>query len=190
MGTITQDRIAELERENQSLAEKLVCKRCGFDNKKDSYDIDEELLKDYYRKLLTQNYFSKEYALLDDNILLVLEEPTNALALAYGKLHTLLGSVMPIYAPDLLAISFIKSIKYKTDDGLVTKYEADQDERYNIIKGITVSNIDSCIPEYFKNLNQVVAIGIKNTVLDFHALCISLGEATRDKNFWKGAGLV
>lgn len=183
------ERIAELELEVSILRDKMICKRCGHDNNKDDVKINEELLKDYYKSMLRQSPFKKEYELMSGSILVTCVEPSRKLISLYSSLWDMLGTEMTRYSLDLLSIMLVESISYKTPDGLEERYKMEPEERLQLFKGIDRYSVDNLIPEYFQNMPQVVSIAIQRTVADFNATCLALGEAAQDENFWKGAGL-
>lgn len=188
MNNPNDDRITELTIENAKLKSNLVCKRCGFDNSHDISAISEDLLKDYYKKMLTQQPFSKEYSLLDDNIIVTCVEPSRKLLSRYANSWDILGSRAVQYATDLLCLMLVEKIQYKEETGLVTKFETTAEERELFFSSFTAETIESLLPDFYQNIPQVVLIGIKRAVGTFNELCLDMAEAIQDENFWKGAG--
>ena len=181
--------IEELEKENKELREMSICKRCGFDNAK-QLEVDPTLIKEYYKKLLLQEPFTKEYSLINDHIQVVCEETNRRLITTHSRLWETFGASMSTYAADILTLMYVKSISYKTEEGIKVKYEATEEDRYNLLRGLTPATIDDLIPEFFQKTQHVVLTGIKRAVSEFNTLCLLLAEETQDANFWKGAGLV
>lgn len=183
------EKIAALELEVAALRSKMVCKRCGHDNNKEDVKINEELLKDYYKSMIRQVAFKKEYELMSGNIVVTCVEPSRKLISLYSSLWDMLGTEMTRYSLDLLSIMLIESVSYKTAEGLEERYKMTAEERLELFSGITRMSVDNLIPKYFQDLPQVVSIALQRTVADFNATCLALGEAAQDENFWKGAGL-
>lgn len=180
--------IAELRFENSKLKEQTLCKRCGFDNTQDLPKVSPELLKEYYKNILTQQSFKKEYSLLDDNIIVTCIEPSRKLLSMYANSWDILGNRAVQYAPDLLCIMLVESIKYKENGDIVTKYEKTLEERETFFRTFDADNIEDLLPDFYQKLPQVILIGIKHVVGAFNELCLNMAEAIQDENFWKGVG--
>jgi hypothetical protein len=183
------EKIAKLMEENAKLKNQLVCKRCGFDNKHEKYEVDQEAIKDYYKSLLAQEPFKKTYDILNGTYSITCEEPTRQLLAAYTLCWDKLDSTIVQYAPDLLSLMVINKIEKITSDGLETVYDMPMDERLKMFRGITFENIENVIPDYYQNMPQVILLAVKGVTAAFNALCLQLGEAALDENFWKGVGL-
>ena len=113
-----------------------ICQRCGFDNSQ-KIKVDPELLHDYYKKLLIQQPFEKEYHLCNEAVSVVCTEPTRKLLSSYIKSWDILGSESVQYATDLLCILLISKITHKTETGFVTTYETTPEDRLNFFKSFT-----------------------------------------------------
>ena len=140
--------------------------------------------------MLIQEPFTKEYSLLNDGIQIVCEEANRRLITIHSRLWETFGASMNTYAADVLMLLYVKSISFKTSEGVVVKYEASEDDRYNLLRSLTPDTIDELLPEFFQKLQHVLLTGIKRTVSEFNNLCLLLAEEAQDENFWKGAGLV
>lgn len=182
-------KIEELENEIEKLRSLTICKRCGFDNHKE-LGVNSELVQDYYKKLLIQEPFTHEYSLINDHVQVVCEEANRRLITVHSRLWDTFGTAMNTYAADVLVFLYTKSICYKTEDGIEVKYEASEEDRYNLLRGFTPSTIDELIPDFFQKAPHIILTGIKRAVSEFNTLCLVLAEETQDENFWKGAGLV
>lgn len=180
--------ITKLQMENEKLKAQMICKRCGHDNTQELPKVSKDLLKEYYRVLLTQNVFRKEYSLLDDTIIVTCVEPTRKLLSMYANSWEILGSKAVQYAPDLLCLMLLERIQYKEDGKLVTKYETTKEEREEFFRTFDENTIETSIPEFYQNLPQVILIGLKQVVGTFNDLCLNMSEAIQDVNFWKGVG--
>ena len=182
------NKVMELTRENEKLKSMMVCKRCGFDNNNELPVIDQDLLKEYYKHILTQTPFKKEYALLNGQIIISCVEPNRKLLAKYANSWDILGNRAVQYALDLLCMMLLEKIQFKTDEGLITKYETTEEQRNELFSGITFDNIEYLFPESYQELTQVLLVSIKQVVGDFNKLCLDLAEAVHEPNFWKGVG--
>ena len=188
MADMKDKKIEELEKEIAELRELTICKRCGFDNHKE-LGVNKDLVQDYYKKLIIQEPFTKEYSLIDDHIQIVCEEANRRLITIHSRLWDTFGSAINTYAADILVLLYTKSISFKTENGIEVKYEASEEERYNLLRSLTPTTIDELIPEFFQKAQHVILTGIKRAISEFNTLCLVLAEETQDENFWKGAGL-
>jgi hypothetical protein len=184
------EKMTELTLENEKLRHMVLCKRCGFDNTQDLPKIDPNIVKEYYKHILTQAPFKKEYTLFDGQIIVTCTEPNRRLLAKYANSWDILGNRAVQYALDLLCIMLLDKIQLKTAEGIVTKYEADDEQRHEFFSAITPENIESLIPESYQSLSQVLLVSIKQIVGDFNNLCLKLAEAVHEPNFWKGVGHV
>lgn len=175
--------------ENAQLREKLVCRRCGFDNNHDKYEVDQEILKDYYRCMLAQQLFTKTYDIMDGTYSITCQEPNRRLLNAYTGCWDRLDSAITQYAPDMLCLLMVTKIERRTDEGMVTIFELPMDEKITLFRGSTFENIENVIPTSFQELSQILLSAIKGVTAAFSTLCTQLAEAALDENFWKGVGL-
>lgn len=184
------EKMTELTVENERLRNMVLCKRCGFDNTQDLPTVDPAFVKEYYKHILTQTAFKKEYTLFDGQIIVTCIEPNRKLLAKYANSWDILGSRAVQYALDLLCIMLLEKIQFKTDEGLITKYDTDEAWRNNFFTSITPENIESLFPESYQELSQALLVSIKQVVGDFNKLCLDLAEAVHEPNFWKGVGHV
>lgn len=166
-----------------------VCKRCGFDNTHEP-KVDPELLQDYYKKLLIQQPFEKEYQLLNSTVSVICTEPTRKLLSRYIQSWDILEDKSVQYAADLLCMLLISKITIKSENGLVVKYESSAQDKDIFFQSFTADTIENCLPDTYQNLPQIIVLGIKHAAQQFNDLCLQLAEAAQDENFWKGVGHV
>lgn len=183
-----QQKLDDLTVENAKLKNQLVCKRCHFDNSKEFNPLNDELIKSYFKLVLSQQAFKKEYNLFDNQMIVTLVEPTRKLLMLYINLWDILGNKAVQYAPDFLCLLLLEKIQVKGDNGLETMYNMTTEERYEMFKGITFDNVENVIPPYYQNLPQVLLVALKQTAAQFNDLCLALADRVHDENFWKGVG--
>lgn len=187
---------AELKEENVKLTdeitqlkEKIICKRCGFDNNQENVTVDMSVLKDYYKAMIAQKVFEKEYDLFDGGVILHFEEPTRKLLTSYRKCYEHLTYDLAYYASDLIAMLTLKSVYIRKDTGIEKVFSWSFDDKLNFFNSVTYDNIETLFPEYYQNLSQIVLTAIRKTALVFNETCMKAADEVHDTNFWKGAGL-
>jgi CRISPR/Cas system CMR subunit Cmr6 (Cas7 group RAMP superfamily) len=189
MNVPAEEKLAQVLVENEQLKEKLVCKRCGFDNKQDEYKVDEEIVKDYYKCMLAQEQYSKTYDIMNGAYTITCQEPTRKLLSAYVGCWDRLDHSVTQYAHDLMCLLMITRIERRTEEGIVSIFEMSSDEKLKLFRGAAFENIESVIPDTYQNLPQILLSAIKGVAQTFSALCTQIAEAALDENFWKGVGL-
>lgn len=189
MNNPTTEKLADLSVQNAALKEKLICKRCGFDNSKDEPQIDKDIVKDYYKAMLAQKNFEKKYNILNDTWHITCTEPSRKLVAAYANCWNRLDTEVIQYALDLQCLLVISKIEFVGDNGLTVKYETSMEDRMDIFNGITTDNIENVIPRFYQELPQVILLAIRNVATLFNTLCLQLSEEALNENFWRGVGL-
>jgi hypothetical protein len=189
MNVPTDEKLAQVLVENEQLKAKLVCKRCGFDNKQDEYKVDEDIIKDYYKCMLAQELYSKSYDIMNGTYTVVCQEPTRRLLNAYVGCWDRLDSSVAQYAHDLMCLLLITKIERRTESGMQVIFELSSEDKLKMFRGASFENIESVIPESYQELPQILLSAIKGVTQSFSTLCTHVAEAALDENFWKGVGL-
>lgn len=189
MNKPSNEKIAQLTEEIAQLKGKLVCARCGFDNTKDDVKLDPELIKDYYKAMLNQSLFEKEYTILNDTWRITCTEPNRKLISAYTHCWNNLDDTIVQYALDLQCLLVISKVEKITENGCTTVYSMNTEDRLNLLRSINTTNIEQQIPDFYQELPQVVLLAIRNVSNMFNSLCLRLSDEALNENFWKGVGL-
>lgn len=127
-------------------------------------------LQNFYKSLLTQSKYTKEYELFEGNVTVVCESPSNEMT---KSLVNILQE-RETHNTDYYICTYLKKVTVKTDENTIL-YEKSQQERMAILKGM--------LPKELNSMDMIIVNSIRKVVDHFAKLCLKLAEATGSINF-------
>ena len=161
------------------------CKRCGWDQREDFDIASTDLVKEYFKCMISQTPYQKRYELFNGAVTAVFEEPTGKLLRLQEKEASKRISEKDNTISDALDFAVIPALVSVTleNEGFGQKilYQADAARRAKILE-------EGIVPAELDNMPLVTLQAIRNVYGEFSQLCAQLVRAAQDENFWRGAG--
>lgn len=169
------------------LSELTVCRRCGLPVDDKPIALSDDVKKEYFKTLLTNKPFSKEYELFDGAVRITFEVAKGELVTAQRTAINNTTNMTINTINDVLLISALaKVVTYDNDtDEVKTLYIKDAAARTDALKSLS-----SSIEELEQTVDFVLLACVRRTLEEFSRLVKALTDNGLDENFYKGDGLV
>ena len=169
------------------LDELTVCRRCGMPVDDKPLSLTDDVKKEYFRTLLTNKPFRKEYDLFDGVVTVVFEVSKGALLTAQRAAMNNADIRVMHTINDIVLLSNLVSIA--TYDETVEErkflYEKDVNARIKALE-----DIEGSLNELENSVDYVLLACVRRVLDEFGILVKTLADAGLDANFYKGDGLV
>ena len=181
----------EQQRQTSVLQAKLdeltVCRRCGMQVTDKPLTLSEDVKKAYFKTLLTNKPFSKEYELFDGTVKIVFEMSKGALLTAQRTAMNKIDNMTMSAINDVVLLSNLVSISTYDSDVEESNilYEKNVDERIEAL-----SDIEGSIKVLEDTVDYVLLACVRKVMEEFGLLVKTLVDNGLDENFYKGDGLV
>lgn len=164
-----------------------VCKRCGRDVTLDLLGLSEDTKKAYFKSLLTQKPFGKEYVMFDGMLKVAFEMPHKEILSAQrSAIKSIKDTFDSQIITDIMLLSCLSAVVVvdtDTDEELVI-YEADKDARVE-----KLTDPEQAINELMSNTDYAVLTATREALTMFGKLLQAITDVGLDRNFYEGAGL-
>lgn len=164
-----------------------VCACCGRVVTEQPLQLSEDVKKAYFKAMLVQKPFTKEYTLFDGCLKVVLEMPSKDILIAQKKAIASIDNILNTQAiTDIMLLSCLVSatlIDEDADEETVI-YEADKDSRIELLE-----TPEESIESLMLKCDYAVLTAIRETLTMFGKLLNAITNVGLDKNFYEGAGL-
>lgn len=179
-----QGQVAQLQAQLDELS---ICRRCALPVNDKPLTVSEDIKKAYFKTLLTNKPFCKEYEILNGAVKIVFEMSRGRLLTAQRKALHNTANITMTTLNDVLLLSNLVSISSYDDDLEETTviYERTADERAQALDDVQAS-----IAELEETVDYVILACVRRVMDEFGLLVKTLIDNGLDENFYKGDGLV
>lgn len=189
------EELTEKCKEQQAIIEDLqtkidnmnVCACCGRAVTEQPLQLSEDVKKAYFKAMLVQKPFTKEYTLFDGCLKVVLEMPSKDILIAQKKAIASIDNILNTQAiTDIMLLSCLVSATLVDEDAdeETVIYEADKDSRIALLE-----TPEESIESLMMKCDYAVLTAIRETLTMFGKLLNAITNVGLDKNFYEGAGL-
>ena len=164
-----------------------VCACCGRVVTEQPLQLSEDAKKAYFKAMLVQKPFTKEYTLFDGCLKVVLEMPNKDILVAQKKAIASIDNILNTQAiTDIMLLSCLVSATLVDEDANeeTVIYEADKDSRIALLE-----TPEESIESLMRKCDYAVLTAIRETLTMFGKLLNAITNVGLDKNFYEGAGL-